>query len=140
MSPFVILAVLIIIGLVSFKIFSKPDGNISEEKTEANVLPAEVQKIDLQKNSQKKPQKQVPKQTPKQLIDSFKNIQSPVVDFDTKPGYLALCCEDSTLRIYKTTSYTDTKAKYVQGTLLKNQPSAVSLAIQGNIIYNQSWY
>ena len=58
-----------------------------------------------------------------------------MVDFDLKPGYLGVCCEDSTLRIYKLQSPTDTKAKYVLGNLTKNQPSALAISPSGNTLY-----
>lgn len=71
----------------------------------------------------------------KRLIDSFKSFQSGIIDFDLKAGYLGVCCEDSSLKIYKMHSETDTKSKYIMGTLSKNQPSAVCITPTGTTMY-----
>ena len=126
-------AVLILVAIGSYYVFFSKPAPVAEPI----VVPEEVQQPAPRKNSIKKQNQSSHKAAVhhKRLIDSFKNLQSGVIDFDMKPGYLGLCCEDSSLRIYKIQSYTDTKAKYVQGALTRNQPSAVAINPAGNIMY-----
>lgn len=128
-------AVLILIGYFSYNFFFKAPLVIPEPFAEVTLPP---RKSSLKQKGKAKKVSKTPshsKSTHKELINSFKNIQSGVIDFDIKPGYLAVCCEDSTLRIYKLHSLTDTKAKYVLGSLSKNQPSAITINPTGNLLY-----
>lgn len=125
------LAAFIIIYFTTRKAAVPSETHIKEEKLapQAPIKP-------VRKSSKSNPSKaKSSKPSAKEYIDSFKNIQSGIVDFDIKENYFSICCEDSVIRIYKTASITDTKAKYIQGTLQKNQPTALALSPSGNLVY-----
>lgn len=112
----------------------------SNSPVQAEVIPDLVPEIPSRAPSSHKAPPKVQKSAPakvahKELIDSYKGLQGPVVDFDMKENYFAICCDDGTVRIYKISSPTDTKAKYVHGILEKNQPTAIALNSSGNIAY-----
>lgn len=131
--------VLIAGALVAFILFyfmmrktTTPSPPIIKEDKPATQEPIKP----VRKSSKSNPSKQKSsKPSAKEYIDSYKNIQSGIIDFDIKENYFSICCEDSVIRIYKTNSITDTKAKYIQGTLSKNQPTALALSPNGNIVY-----
>lgn len=109
-------------------------------RKKSDPAPVEVPKPEVHVNAKSslKPQKKSVKPAKtqhKELIDSFKNLQTGIVDFDMKENYFAVCCEDSSIRVYKLKSVVDTKAKYVQGSLNKNQPTAIALSSTGNMIW-----
>ena len=116
---------------------NKEAGPKDEEEEEKEKKEEEGKTVKpVRKSSKTKPTKLKPsKPAAKEFIDSYKNFQSGVIDFDIKEHYFSVCCEDSLIRIYKINSITDTKAKYVQGTLQKNQPTAIALASNGNTVY-----
>lgn len=143
MDVLVISGAVLAVVIVIF-VYLKSKSNTTEESDvddKKNLTDPKTSKKENQKSSNSSksarpsnPPK-APKSHPKEQIDAYKNFQSGIVDFDIKEHYFSVCCDDGVIRIYKMKSILDTKSKYIQGHIEKNQPTAIALAACGSTVY-----
>jgi WD40 repeat protein len=138
MDTLIISGAVLVVLLLVFTILKSKSNTVDQKPSESK--PENLEKPKPSTSSKSHPSKPSKSSKPakhhhKEQLDLYKGFQSGIVDFDIKEHYFAVCCEDSVIRVYKTKSILDTKSKYVQGHIEKNQPTAIALSASGDQVF-----